>query len=185
MQNIVLGTRPRYANELRRDRRKVPNDIRRTWQVSEIWDRHHKIKRLIFLGYDNVEIAEKVGCHTQTVSLVRNSKVIKDQLAVMHAAADAKTIDIRREIQELAPVCLDLLKDVVKGDRDGKNANIALRTRTAQDILDRAGHGRIQRSEALVGHFTADELREIKEDAKAKARENGQIIEEAEYEEVN
>ena len=180
----LMGIRPRYADEFRHDKRTVPNDMRRTWQVGQVWERHHKIKRMIFLGLNNKEIAEKVGCSPQAISLVRNSKVIKDQLAVMTAAADANAIDVRREIQELAPVCLDLLKDVVGGNGDGKNAAIGLRVRASQDILDRAGHGKVVRTENLHGHFTADELEELKNSARRRAKVNGQVVD-AEVTEVS
>lgn len=186
MNEMVINTRPRYANEMRRDRRRdrrrVPNELRRTWQVGDIWEVHHQIKRMIFMGLNNEEIAKKVGRTPVMVSMVRNSKVIKDQLAVMQAAADCKAVNLRKEIEEFAPKCLEILKDVISGTN--RDASIGLRVKTSQDWLDRAGHGKIQKTENLHGHFTAEELADLKRSAKQRAKSNGQVVD-AEYEEVS
>lgn len=177
MQHVLTGTTPRYANTLRLDRRTVPTEVRKTWQVSKVWDRHHQIKRLVFLGLTNKEIAERLNCHPQTVSLVRNSTVVKDQLALMHAQADAKSVDIATEIAEFTPIALNLLKQVVEGEGIGKDATIALRAREANNFLDRAGFVKKTKIEAVTAHLTKDEIEEIKQNALKAGRINGHVVE--------
>jgi len=76
-----------------------------------MWEVHHEIARLVLLGYKNVDIAEKLDCSPQLVSNVRNSPVVKEKLALMRGARDADTIDIAKEIKEIAPEALNLLKN--------------------------------------------------------------------------
>lgn len=165
-----------YADFSRvKDRRFVPPELRKTWQVSKVWDLHHEIKRRILLGEKNTRIAEAVGCSSQTVSNVRNSAVIQDQLAIMRGARDAYTVDIAREIQEFAPKALDLLKKVVDGDGAGANASISLRAKEANNFLDRAGHSPIRRTDVRGLHavLTKDDIEEIKQRARGS---NGPIV---------
>lgn len=174
---VITGTQPRYANTLRLDRRRVPPEVRKTWQVSEMWDRHHQIKRMIFMGLKNNEIAERMNCCQESVSLVRNSQVVKDQLSVMQAQADAKTIDIATEIAEFAPVALKLLKDIVQGEGIGSNAPVNLRAREANNFLDRAGFVKKIKFEGVTAHLTKDEIEEIKHSALKAAKANGNVVE--------
>jgi len=146
------------------DKRFKPFEVKKTWQVSKVWELHDEIKRRILLGQKNTIIAEALGCTPQTVSNVRNSAVIQDQLAIMRGARDAYTLDIARDIRDFAPKALEVLKEVVMGRGAGENASVALRARYAADILDRAGHSATRnidfRGQHL--HLTKDDLEEIK-----------------------
>lgn len=155
-------------------------ELRKHWQVGKIWDLHREITRRILLGQKNTVIAMALGCSSQTVSNVRNSPVIEDQLSIMRGARDAGTISLSKDIQEFAPIALNLLKDIIKGQGQGTCASINLRAKEANNWLDRPGSTiqKVSRVEGVVGHFTADELSAIKDRAK-----NGPIVE-GEYEEV-
>jgi hypothetical protein len=150
------------------DKRFKPPEIKRTWQVSKVWELHDEIKRRILLGQKNKVIAEALGCSPQTVSNVRNSPVIQDQLAIMRGARDASTIDIARDIQEFAPKALELLKSVVEGKGSGQDASIALRAREANNFLDRSGHSAVRKHDVRGVHavLTIDDIEDIKRRAK-------------------
>ena len=90
------------------DQRRKNGEERKTFEVSEMWEMHHEIVRLLVLGMKNVEICKVLGVSQPMVSYVRNSKVVKDQLAIMRAARDADTIDVARDIREKAPKALAL-----------------------------------------------------------------------------
>ena len=147
------------------DRRRKPPGVRKVWQVSKIWELHEEITRRILLGQKNKDIAKSVGCSAQTVSNVRNSPVIQDKLALMRGARDAYTVDIARDIQEFAPIALELLKNTIEGKADAENASIALRARTAESWLDRAGHAPIRKEQHITAHLTGEEIAEIRDRA--------------------
>jgi hypothetical protein len=141
-----------------------PND--RKYKIEALWDRHHEMVRLILLGRGNKEIAERLSVTPQNVSDVRNSPIVRDRLSVLQAARDASTVDIARIIQEEAPGCIALLKDVRAGREE---ANIGLRVQVAQDLLDRAGHGAIRKTQAEIvsAHLTREDIEAIKQRARS------------------
>ena len=154
-------------------------DLRRSgernhWVVSEMWDLHHEIARRISLGQKNVEIAKALGCTPQTVSNVRNSPVVQEHISILQGARDADTIDLAREIKEIAPVALQLLKNVINGEKEGVNASIALRAREANNMLARVGHGVPHKVQAEVAnwHLTSKDIQDIKQRALA----NGDVV---------
>lgn len=162
-----------YQDGRGRDLRRV-NGRSKTWVVNEMWELHHEIARYLLLGEKNVVIAKRLGCSPQTVSNVRNSPVVQDQLAIMQGARDADTVDLAREIQEVAPDAMALLSDIIRGENAGKNASLSLRAKESNNMLARAGHGVPQRvqSESVNVHLTSQDIKDIKR----RAMENQDII---------
>lgn len=131
------------------------------WEMLDLRDLHHQIKRRIFLGQKNNVIAESLGCTSMLVSYIRNSKQVQDELAKLHTRADLNTIDIRKEIDELAPKAIRVLEQLLESDGVAPNVKLT----AAKDILDRSGNSAPQQINHLHGHFTSDDLRDIKERA--------------------
>jgi len=162
--------REKYFNgERGPDLRMVPPGARRTFEVSKMWDVHQEITRLIFLGYKNSEIAEKLNISPVTVSYTRNSRVVQDKLDMMKGARDADVIDIAKDIKAKAPKALKLLEEIIDGSTGtiGELASPALRAKTAENWMDRAGYPaqRTGNNLHLHAHFTAEELAGLKERA--------------------
>jgi len=134
-----------------------------------MWEMHHEIVRLLVLGMSNVEICNILGVSRPMVSYVRNSKVVKDKLAIMRAARDADTIDIAKDIQVKAPKALQLLEDII--DDHGETYGMPLAAKTAESWLDRAGHGAVRNMKFVgaVAHFTAEEIAALKKNAADEA----------------
>ena len=166
------------------DKRFKPPELRKAWQVGKVWELHDEIKRRILLGQKNTVISEAIGCSVQTVSNVRNSPVIQDQLSIMRGARDASTVDIARDIQEFAPEALELLKNVVRGDGVGANASVALQAREANNFMDRAGHSAVRKHDVRGIHalLTIEDIEGIKKRA-LEAR--GPVIPDAEVIDVS
>lgn len=150
--------------------------VTRRYNVKSLWNRHHEMLRLIVLGWGNKEIAAALGCTSQNVSDVRNSPMAKDRLAILQAARDAATIDVAREIQQEAFDSFKLLQDVRAGRVE---ASINLRASVARDLLDRAGHSAVKKTQAEVvtAHLTREDLEKIKERARNAASRQAENIE--------
>ena len=154
------------------DLRRRPPDARKTFQVGKMWEVHQEIARLILLGYKNVEISERLGITEAMVSYTRNSPVVKDKINIMEGARDAETIDLSKEIRMKAPKALKILEQIINGEGGtiGELASPALRAKTAESWIDRAGYA-VQRNQGpsmhLHAHFTADEIEKLKERAKS------------------
>ncbi|MFA6972670.1 MAG: hypothetical protein WC208_14905, partial [Gallionella sp.] len=134
----------------------------RKYTVTQVWDSHREIARLLVLGLKHVDIANQLGVSEATVSYTANSPIIKREIENMRAARDLDTVDVAKRIQEVAPKALTVLENLLT------TANDAIKYRTAADILDRAGHAAVKtlRTESLVAHLSRDDIEEIKNRAK-------------------
>lgn len=160
--------RERYRDPNRKDLRRNPDGKRKGFQIAEMWDQHHEIARRIILGESNVDIAKAIGVTPQTVSNVKNSPVVQDKLAILRAARDAGTIDLAREIQELAPIAVARLREVLEtGTVMGKEASAALILKEANAIMDREMGKAVQRVDTRNAHmhFGPEDLERIKQRA--------------------
>lgn len=158
-----------------RDRRKTGKSG--SWSITEPQQLHQEIKRRIFLGQKGVKIAEELGCSPSVVSSVKNSPIIKDELAKMNAVADVNVIDIEKRVSDLAPVALELVKDcLIKGNVKGESLSAKTILAEANKILDR-GIGKPTQNINSVDthlHFTVDDLKQIK--AEAIAMKHAKVI---------
>ena len=79
MQNTISADY--YYDESRpADRRKTD---RRVYEVQQMTDLHHEITRRLLCGQKVKSVAESLGCTPQTVSNVKNSKVVKEKLDII------------------------------------------------------------------------------------------------------
>lgn len=150
-----------------------------TYEVDRLSSLHQSIKRQLFLGRTNKQIAESLNCTPQTVTLVRNNPVIQDQLKVMNGAADYECMELMKEIEMLQPVALKLLKQTLeKGSlpavqlEEGEDkVNPTVRIAQANSLIDRYLGKPMQRAEIKTAniHFTSDEVRALRERARSFA----------------
>lgn len=134
--------------------------------INNMYERHHQMARMLLLGCTLEQVASAVGCSVSHVSNVKRSPIFQDKLQYLHTCADNRAIDaavsIKTRLAADASANLDLLQDV----RDGKLTNdVRLRTHVAQDLLDRAGHGKITKIEGkhAIAHLDSDALERVKE----------------------
>jgi len=150
------------------DLRKTGN---KTWQVGELWDLHHEVMRYLLLGFNNQDISEKVNVTPEHISSIRNSPVVKDRLALLHAARDADTIDVAQDIRRMAPESLSFLKKIIRGETD---ASLPLRAKIAESNLSRSGFDPPKKFQGEIAHahFSGEEIEALKR----RAKENGQLV---------
>lgn len=141
----------------------------RRYNIKTVWEKHREISRQVILGRSNKEIASDLGITPQTVSNVRNSPLARAELEKLGEARDMDAKSIAQRIEEFAPVALELLENIVKGQVPG--ASIALRAKVAGDQLGRAGHGEVKRIQSLHAHLSRSDIEKIK----ARAVENARI----------
>ena len=155
-------TLARYFDGERVDLRRKPQQFRRTWKVSEMWDLHYEIARRLALNETNIDIANSLGISKQTVSNVKNSPIVERHVGVLRGAMDADTIDLGRRIQRDAPIAYDLLMEVIKGNGAGAAASLGLRVKVADKHLDRAGYSPVKKFEGAVAHLSVEDIERIK-----------------------
>jgi len=173
-----MEQRDYYYNPNRADdRRRNTASERRVFEVQKLNDLHHEITRRLLCGQKVKRIAEQLSCTPQTVSNVKNSKIVKDKLALMHGAKDANSVDLAKQIEELAPKALENLRQVIEDENE--EIPIKMKADESNKLLDRAGYGATQKHESryLHAHLTSDDVAMLKE----RARGAGVLIEQEEY----
>ncbi len=164
-----------YSAPREPDKRRVASEERKRFEVDKMWELHHEIVRRTVVGQSNVDIARSLGVSEVMVSYTLNSEVCKKKVSAMRAERDAETVDIAKEIREFAIQPLELLKDIIRDK--GENNSMSLVAKTSENWLDRAGYGATKKIEAVIAHLTAEEIEQIKKDARVDARASGTIIE--------
>ena len=159
------------------------------YEIERLQEWHKEVLRLAVLGYRPVQIAEMTGYTKEHISTLFNSAVFQEQLIILQAARDDDSISVGKRIAALAPIALERVKEVLQDpihrvETNEKTGQVeikiddridpALKVRTAQDLLDRAGHKAIDRKISV--HMTKEDIDEIKQDAIQAGIESGTII---------
>lgn len=134
----------------------------RKYAIQTMWDTHREILRLAVTGMRQVDIADTLGITPVMVSYTLNSPIAKREIENLRAVRDLDAIDVAKRIQDIAPIALQTLEDLLCQGTD------VIKFRTATDLLDRAGHAAVRtlRTESLSVHLTKQDIDEIKNRAK-------------------
>ena len=133
----------------------------RKYMIKTIHARHHEIARRIALGQENVEIANALRITPQNVSDVRNSPLMLSLIKLLQDSSDQKVADTTKRINSMLPKILDRFEGIIE-DQMAKDTDVIT---LGKDLLDRGGYSPTRK--ILHGHLTAEDLREIKQRAKA------------------
>ncbi len=135
------------------------------YDIQRLWGQSKEILRLVVSGlYNNIEVAELVGCTPQTVSNIINSALGKQTLEIMEGAADSETVDLMVKIRAFAPIAFAVQEEMMLDEATPKG----LKNKVADKVLDRAGYTPISKNlnlNANVG-LTGDDLEAIKKRAR-------------------
>ena len=153
---------------------KLPTN-KRKYQIKELWERHNEINRRLLLGQKSKDIAKELEVSEATVSYTKNSKLAQKELSIMKVARDADTIDVARQIREIAPQALEVLENIM----NDVETTETLKAKVATDLLDRAGYSPPKKVIGAIAHqhFGKADIEKIKERAMNIGINNGSIIE--------
>ena len=146
----------------------------RDCNVKKVMNQHHEILRLSALGMKGREVALMLSCTPQTVYNVTNSELGRSQLAKLHGLRDDSAVDVAARIQQISEKAVEVVAEVLEDEEAGVN----LRVTAAFKILDRAGHGPVQKIRGTMNHalFGPEELAEIKQQAIESGLRSGAIV---------
>ena len=159
----------------------VPPDIEKDTNVKNlkrIRNIHKEIVRLAMLGAKNTAIADELGVTARLVHMVLSNPIIKEEMSKMQLQADTDTVDIAEQIHSGSKEAVVLLNKVIRGDEG--DADIRTRVNAAQDLLDRAGYGKITKVQGRIQHGYSGQIgiEAIKRRAREVGIINGTIVEE-------
>lgn len=159
------------------DRRRVPEDERKTYEAKALWQRHHEIVNLAARGYKQVEIARILNIDPQTVSNILNSQLGKYKLSEIRQERDEETKLIVEKVRVLTEQALNIYQKIF--DNENGAATIKDQKDVADTVvLELSGlrvPTRIQ-SNSVSTVLSAAELEEFKQRGIRAARESGLVI---------
>lgn len=134
-------------------------------ELRKLHARHRHILRLHALGWRNVDIANEVGMTPQAIGVVVNSEIGQMVIQDMQTQLDREALDVQGQLTRNALISEQFLGRIVDGSEP---ANVGLRAKVCMDQLDRAGFPKAVKSINLDlhGRITAEEIQEIKEQAR-------------------
>jgi len=142
------------------------------YSLGYIRPHHREIARRLILGQRQSQICHDLGMSPDRMSIIVNSPLFKVELKRLEKERDNGATDISRTLKELSPVALETV------ERTMYNADSArLRFDAAESVLDRAGYGRINKSDIRVSGnidhsaMTEDEMRQLVADRVQRMRD--------------
>ena len=118
------------------------------WEPQKLTPRHREIMRRLLEGAPRLVIAEEMGLHPQTITILTTSKLFQVEMAKMESEADFQVI---RRAEDLSHEALDTLKNMMRFARSE-----AMKLRAADSILDRAGYSKVEKK--IVGIVSGEDV---------------------------
>lgn len=132
----------------------------------ELSTRHRAILRRIILGESNREIGEALEMSVQVVHEIVTSPLFLAERTRAEEGIVERVTDVKARILRLAEPAVDVMENILRG-RATMDGNTNLERLTAQDILDRAGFGKIEKkiiAKADIGEMIRAAHKEHKEE---------------------
>ena len=162
---------------LQPDKRRAEEGERKTYEVKGLWQRSHEIVNLAVQGFKQVEIAEILNIHPQTVSNLLNSELGQRKLSEIRLEKDGEMKKVVEKIRVLTNKAIDTYHEVF--DNESGEATLKDRKDAAKDVIMELSGLRapvkLQSSHVNL-NLTAEELESFKARGIAAARESGMII---------
>jgi len=148
------------------------------YSLAEIKPHHREIARRLVLGQKASDICRNLAMSTSRMSIIINSPLFKLELKRLEEEREREVISVKKALDEIAPVALETIERTMY-----MAAEEDLRFKAASDILDRAGYGKINKTDinfkGRMDHssLTLDEI-------KVLIQERLQRVQQSEEEEV-
>lgn len=166
-----------YGFEVReRDKRRVEQSDRKTYNIQQLWQRTHEIIAMTLLGMKEVEVAKALNIHPQTVSNTVNSDLGRKKLSEMRRERDKDFTKVAEEVTKLFPLAMRTYERILEGEEKSK-----LQKETADTILMDIGGYRAPtkvQGEHVHAYLDKDAIEEFKKRGIEAARASGMLVEE-------
>lgn len=139
---------------------------RRKYQIQKLWPLQKEISRRQLLGQKSVEIARDLNISTATICNSANGILGSVRREELELARDADCVQVARQIRELAPLALQVVRELMENENG--LVQPVVRLSAAKDTLDRAGFAAPTKVNIQSQHLflTASDLAEIKQRAR-------------------
>lgn len=158
------------------DERRVDDvNKRKTYDSKQMWQRHHEVVNLSLRGLKNVEIAEVLRIHPQTVTNILNGTLGMKKMSELRKMEDGEAQVVADKIKTLTERALSVYHDILDDDVGDPD----LKKKTADTVVLELSGLRVPtkvQSQHVSTVLTKDELEEFKERGIKAARASGLIV---------
>jgi predicted transcriptional regulator len=160
------------------DERRVSREERKTYDIKQLWQRHHEIVNLAARGFKQTEIAEILNIDPQTVSNTLNSQLGQEKLSDIRLERDAEAKKISEKIRILTNKALQTYHEIF--DDESGECGLKDKMKVADTVLLELSGLRVPtrvQAHHITTTLTQEELEEFKERGIKAAKEAGMIVE--------
>jgi len=159
------------------DKRRVDPEERKTYDIEQLWQRHHEILTLAAEGFKNVEIAKILALDPQTVSNTINSQLGLVKLSELRKVKDGDARLRLEQIRVLTDKAIRTYNEIL--DNESREATLKDRKDVADRVISDLSGLKVP-TRLVASHgvavLTAEQLADFKQRGIAAAREAGLVI---------
>lgn len=140
--------------------------IRAKYEVLRLRESHHEMINLHVLGHKNIDLARIFNYSEQQVSHILCSELAQVKIRELRAARDSGTVHIQQELENLGPMAVVAIEDVLSGASGGSPAD---KLRASFGLLGLIGHVPVTKHHVTQDfelHLTPKDISEIKDRAR-------------------
>lgn len=143
------------------------------YNPNELSASHREVIRLEMLGAKINEISDQMGISRHAIRYILASPLAMQMRQELQERRDDKVVDVTAKLAEMCPKALEVIEDTIQGEFD--DVPNSFRVRTALEVLDRCGYGKIVRTQNtnLNTSLTAEDIISLRERARAAAAATG------------
>lgn len=159
------------------DHRRVESSERKTYDIKQMWQRTHEIVNLAARGFKQIEIAEILNIHPQTVSNTLNGELAKHKLSELREDRDEEAKKIQEKIRVLTDKALATYHEIF--DNESGEASLRDRKAVADTVVLELSGLRVPtkvQSHVVSTVLTKEELESFKERGRKSIQENSGAI---------
>lgn len=160
-------------------------------ELQTLSSRHFRIMDHLLAGWKLVDIAKTMGCTTQNIQDIKGSRIFQDELAIKRSILDGQVSDglaksvsnveyVNQALADGSRKAVDKLMGFISGD---ELCSPAIARQSASDILDRAGHARLTKTENTnntIFVLDQDDLERIEKTINLDVEQDSKTVEKSE-----
>jgi hypothetical protein len=177
---IYMATQLReglYGFEYREpDARRVDPSVRKTYDVKQMWQRHHEIVNLAAQGLKQVDIAQLLNIDPQTVSNVLNGTLGKEKLSELRDIRDGEVKLRMEQVKILADKAMAVYYEIL--ENESGEATLRDRKDVADTVvLELSGMRVPTKIQSASVTLSATDMQDFRSRGIAAMRESGMLVE--------
>lgn len=122
-------------------------------KIDDILPHHAAVARRLVYGIAPAHISDELGISIRRINIISKQPLFVAYMEKLRAMPEG---DVEAHIGEAAPIAVEILERTMITTNDEK-----LKVKVAQDLLDRAGHGAIKKSDIRIQKVDTSTMKDM------------------------